>query len=92
VVEWGEGKVEDLSDARLQVVIGRTLGEERGHAEGTQATDGTEGAAAGPDAEPDAESDAEPGAEPADGDDTREVTVIGIGPRWAGQDLAPLVL
>lgn len=26
VVEWGEGKVEELSEARLQVVISRTLG------------------------------------------------------------------
>jgi tRNA threonylcarbamoyladenosine biosynthesis protein TsaE len=84
VVEWGEGKVEDLSDARLQVVIGRTLGEERGHAGSAQGAQGTEGAGAG--------ADAGPGGEPADGDDTREVTVIGIGPRWAGQDLAPLVL
>src|SRR5882757_10558699 len=27
VVEWGDGKVEDLSDARLHVVISRTVGE-----------------------------------------------------------------
>jgi tRNA threonylcarbamoyladenosine biosynthesis protein TsaE len=26
VVEWGEGKVEELSEARLQVVIERTVG------------------------------------------------------------------
>jgi tRNA threonylcarbamoyladenosine biosynthesis protein TsaE len=47
VVEWGEGKVEDLSDARLQVVIGRTLGTERhvrpvDEAAGTTAGDGAE--------------------------------------------------
>jgi tRNA threonylcarbamoyladenosine biosynthesis protein TsaE len=58
VVEWGEGKVEDLSDARLQVVIGRELG-------------------GGPDT----------GAGP---DGLREVTVTGIGPRWAVADLSVL--
>jgi tRNA threonylcarbamoyladenosine biosynthesis protein TsaE len=55
VVEWGEGKVEELSEARLQVVIERTVG-----------------------STPDAD------------DDARVVTVSGIGPRWAGTDLAPL--
>lgn len=30
VVEWGEGKVEELSDARLQVVIERGVGESAG--------------------------------------------------------------
>lgn len=58
VVEWGDGKVEELSEARLQVVIARTVG-----------------AAADED---------------GDGDDVREVTVTGIGPRWTGQDLTPL--
>jgi tRNA threonylcarbamoyladenosine biosynthesis protein TsaE len=78
VVEWGEGKVEDLSDARLQVVIGRTIGEERDRAAG------------GP--PPGADPDDGSAREQASADDTREVTVIGIGPRWAGQDLTPLVL
>lgn len=58
VVEWGEGKVEDLSEARLQVVIGRSVG-------------------GGPD-------------EPSGENDVREVTVTGIGPRWAGEDLTGL--
>lgn len=58
VVEWGEGKVEELSEARLQVVIGRRVG-----GAGTPDTAGDEGA-----------------------DDVREVTVTGIGPRWAGAD------
>lgn len=58
VVEWGEGKVEELSEARLQVVITRSVGE--AYAEG------------------------------ADGDDVREVTVTGVGPRWIGQDLSGL--
>ncbi|WP_328468152.1 tRNA (adenosine(37)-N6)-threonylcarbamoyltransferase complex ATPase subunit type 1 TsaE [Streptomyces sp. NBC_00448] len=77
VVEWGEGKVEDLSDARLQVVIGRTIGEERDHAAGGEP--------------PHPGPDDALGSEPEGADDTREVTVIGIGPRWVGQDLTPLV-
>jgi tRNA threonylcarbamoyladenosine biosynthesis protein TsaE len=49
VVEWGEGKAEQLSDARLDVMIERL-------------------------SDPD--------------DDTRTVTLIGVGARWAGIDLA----
>lgn len=49
VVEWGEGKAEQLSDNRLDVVIQRS-------------------------SDPD--------------DDTRTVTLSGVGPRWAGIDLA----
>jgi tRNA threonylcarbamoyladenosine biosynthesis protein TsaE len=49
VVEWGEGKAEQLSDARLAVVIQRS-------------------------SDPD--------------DETRTVTLTGVGPRWAGIDLA----
>src|SRR5664279_2521715 len=49
VVEWGEGKAEQLSDSRLDVVIVRS-------------------------------SDPE--------DETRTVTLTGIGSRWAGIDLA----
>lgn len=49
VVEWGEGKAEQLSDARLDVVIERS-------------------------------SDPE--------DETRTVTLTGVGSRWAGIDLA----
>ncbi|MEW2066979.1 tRNA (adenosine(37)-N6)-threonylcarbamoyltransferase complex ATPase subunit type 1 TsaE [Streptomyces sp. NPDC007346] len=46
VVEWGDGKVEELSEDRLRVLIDRATGD----------TD----------------------------DDRREVTLVGIGPRWAG--------
>ena len=49
VVEWGEGKAEQLSDARLDVVIERS-------------------------------SDPE--------DETRTVTLTGVGSRWAGVDLS----
>jgi tRNA threonylcarbamoyladenosine biosynthesis protein TsaE len=55
VVEWGEGKVEELSEDRLQVVIERALGDR---------------------------------TEQAEDHDAREVSVTGIGPRWAGTDLS----
>lgn len=65
VVEWGEGKVEELSEDRLHVVIGRA-----------------EGA-------PSAEGPASPPLdEAAAADDVREVTVTGVGSRWAGTDLS----
>jgi len=53
-VEWGEGKVEELSEDRLHVVIERTVGAE------------------------------------AEESDVRGVAVIGVGPRWADEDLASL--
>lgn len=68
VVEWGEGKVEELSEARLQVVIARTVG-------GAETGGGVGGAGLG-----------DGGA----ADDVREVTVTGVGARWAGADLAGL--
>ncbi|WP_078987303.1 tRNA (adenosine(37)-N6)-threonylcarbamoyltransferase complex ATPase subunit type 1 TsaE [Streptomyces sp. XY332] len=56
VVEWGDGKVEELSEDRLHVVIARAVGHEEVL------------------------------------DDVREVSVRGIGPRWAGPGaLAALV-
>ncbi|MFC8825126.1 tRNA (adenosine(37)-N6)-threonylcarbamoyltransferase complex ATPase subunit type 1 TsaE [Streptomyces sp. NPDC057137] len=59
VVEWGDGKVEELSDDRLHVVIDRVVGA------------------------------VDPLA--VDEDDRREVTLTGIGARWADADLASLV-
>ncbi|MFE0099649.1 tRNA (adenosine(37)-N6)-threonylcarbamoyltransferase complex ATPase subunit type 1 TsaE [Streptomyces sp. NPDC059009] len=52
VVEWGDGKVEELSDDRLHVVIDRAVGDTT--------------------------------------DEVREVTLTGIGGRWAGADLDSL--
>ncbi|MEU4177191.1 tRNA (adenosine(37)-N6)-threonylcarbamoyltransferase complex ATPase subunit type 1 TsaE [Streptomyces sp. NPDC026589] len=46
VVEWGDGKVEELADDRLRVLIDRATGDT--------------------------------------GDERREVTLVGIGKRWAG--------
>ncbi|MEU4890806.1 tRNA (adenosine(37)-N6)-threonylcarbamoyltransferase complex ATPase subunit type 1 TsaE [Streptomyces sp. NPDC044780] len=61
-VEWGEGKVEGLSEDRLHVVIQRTVGSDPAVTD-TMA---------------------------ADVDDVRDVVVTGVGPRWAGEDLASL--
>ncbi|MFF3639745.1 tRNA (adenosine(37)-N6)-threonylcarbamoyltransferase complex ATPase subunit type 1 TsaE [Streptomyces sp. NPDC002564] len=52
VVEWGDGKVEELSDDRLHVVIDRAVGDTT--------------------------------------DEVREVTLTGLGQRWADADLAAL--
>ncbi|MGW5865964.1 tRNA (adenosine(37)-N6)-threonylcarbamoyltransferase complex ATPase subunit type 1 TsaE [Streptomyces sp. NPDC055239] len=52
VVEWGDGKVEELSDDRLRVVIDRTVGDTT--------------------------------------DEVREVTLTGLGARWAEADLTLL--
>lgn len=59
VVEWGDGKVEDLSEDRLHVVIDRVVG----------SGDGVDPLA-------------------VDRDDRREVSLTGIGARWADADLA----
>ncbi|UNO41379.1 tRNA (adenosine(37)-N6)-threonylcarbamoyltransferase complex ATPase subunit type 1 TsaE [Streptomyces sp. MST-110588] len=77
VVEWGEGKVEELSEDRLHVVIARAVG-----------ADAAPGGAQ--DAAPGAVRAAADGDEVADGDDVREVTVTGVGPRWADADLTAL--
>ncbi|GAB2722581.1 tRNA (adenosine(37)-N6)-threonylcarbamoyltransferase complex ATPase subunit type 1 TsaE [Streptomyces bullii] len=52
VVEWGEGKVEELTEERLQVVIHRAVGDTT--------------------------------------DEVRQVTLTGLGERWAGADLSVL--
>lgn len=69
LVEWGEGKVEELSEDRLHVRIERSLG--------TGPGGGTAGGAV-------------PGAGGAEADDVRQVTVTGVGGRWAGEDLTAL--
>ncbi|KWT61417.1 tRNA threonylcarbamoyladenosine biosynthesis protein TsaE [Streptomyces albus subsp. albus] len=67
VVEWGEDKVEGLSEDRLHLVIERTVG-----ADAPGLPDG-------------AHSDVV-----TDEDDVREVTVRGVGARWADVDLTVL--
>jgi tRNA threonylcarbamoyladenosine biosynthesis protein TsaE len=82
VVEWGDGKVEDLSDARLHVSIARTLGDVPKDDGGAARTPG---GGAGEGADESAWELAEGGE-----DDVREVTVTGVGPRWATEDLTSL--
>nr|WP_283249792.1 tRNA (adenosine(37)-N6)-threonylcarbamoyltransferase complex ATPase subunit type 1 TsaE [Streptomyces sp. TS71-3] len=66
VVEWGEGRVEELSEERLHVVIDRSTGGAGGAGgAGGEAVDGTV-------------------------DEVREVTLVGVGPRWAGAPLGDL--
>lgn len=57
VVEWGEDKVEELSEDRLAMRIERPVG----------------------------------GDPVDDGDEPRTVTLVGVGPRWSGVDLAAAV-
>ncbi|WP_340558788.1 tRNA (adenosine(37)-N6)-threonylcarbamoyltransferase complex ATPase subunit type 1 TsaE [Streptomyces sp. GSL17-111] len=74
VVEWGEGKVEELTEDRLHVVIDRTLGTD------VPEPQSAEGAAEG------AGDGADDGAV-----DVREVTLTGVGSRWADVDLSAVV-
>lgn len=79
VVEWGEGKVEELTDDRLQIVIHRTVG-------GAASTDRAPAThAETPATEADAETDGG-----VDADEVRRLTVTGIGPRWSAVDLGVL--
>nr|WP_243761071.1 tRNA (adenosine(37)-N6)-threonylcarbamoyltransferase complex ATPase subunit type 1 TsaE [Streptomyces sp. YIM 98790] len=76
VVEWGEGRVEELSEDRLHVAIHRPLG----------GADGPEpGIAAG------AVNGNGNGTAAGDEPEVRTVTLVGVGERWADQDLSSLV-
>ncbi|MFW6695608.1 tRNA (adenosine(37)-N6)-threonylcarbamoyltransferase complex ATPase subunit type 1 TsaE [Streptomyces sp. MAR4 CNX-425] len=74
VVEWGEGKVEELAEDRLHVVIERRTG-------GAPAAEA-------PDADDDPDDGADP--DDADAADVRHVTLTGVGDRWAHGALAAL--
>lgn len=85
VVEWGEGRVEELSEDRLHVVIERSTG---------VPTDG-DGAHGGPEeGEPGragaSETDEADEAGEVESHDARTVTVTGVGERWTGVDLSVL--
>ena len=79
VVEWGRGRVEHLSDSRLEVELHRTLG----------------GAAASAETPETPETPAETGASPVldfdtdDDDEPRTVVIRGFGPRWAEAPTLP---
>lgn len=77
VVEWGEGRVEELSDDRLHVVIERATG---------AATSGAgDGSASG--REPVTAGEVTDVAEESD---PRRVSLTGLGARWVDTDLAAL--
>ena len=84
VVEWGRGRVEHLSDSRLEVELHRT----RGGAEGTGAAGMP--AAADPAGAP--REGADPGVldfDTDDDDEPRTVVIRGFGPRWAEAPALP---
>ena len=76
LVEWGEGKVEALSDDRLEIAIARPRG----------------GLDAEPGSDPGADAGiARAVTDLAGADDGRRtITVTALGPRWAGADLNAL--
>ena len=80
VVEWGEGRVEELAEDRLHVVIERALGSREGTPPGTPS------APTGPTSEAvsteSAQNDAADGTDGADG--VRRLRIAGVGARWAG--------
>lgn len=69
VVEWGLGKVEHLSDSRLEISIDRDLG--------ARDRDGAPNLAS---VLADLEAETETGE-----DETRTITIRAFGPRWSGQ-------
>ena len=80
VVEWGRGRVEHLSDSRLEVELHRP----RGGAAGISAAAGAPRAAA--------EVAAVPGVldfDTDDDDEPRTVVIRGFGPRWAEAPALP---
>ena len=80
VVEWGRGRVEHLSDSRLEVELHRSLG--GSSLGGSSPANGTPGSGSPGVLDFDVEDDDEP----------RTIIIRGFGPRWADQPvLAPAV-
>lgn len=80
VVEWGRGRVEHLSDSRLEVELHRSLG---GSSPGSsQPANGTPGSSSPGVLDFDAEDDDEP----------RTIIIRGFGPRWADQPVLDLAV
>lgn len=78
-VEWGRGRVEHLSDSRLEVDLVRSLG---GNAPDSNTRDG---------ATPDADTPAADALDfdTGDGDEPRTVVIRGFGPRWVHPPVLP---
>lgn len=85
VVEWGRGRVEHLSESRLEVDLVRSLGGAPG-APGGPAAPG-DGSAAAPDT-----ATLAPGTldfDTEDDDEPRTIVIRGFGPRWVGPPVLP---
>lgn len=86
VVEWGRGRVEHLSDSRLEVELHRTRG-------GAAGMPGVAHPAGAPGADADAAADPGAGAvldfDTDDDDEPRTVVIRGFGPRWAEAPALP---
>jgi tRNA threonylcarbamoyladenosine biosynthesis protein TsaE len=80
VVEWGEGKVDDLAEDRLLVRISRPTGADLRDAAPATATGGS-----------DTDGSGGSDTDGSDTDEPRTVTITGVGARWAGVDLGVLV-
>ena len=76
VVEWGRGRVEHLSDSRLEVELHRTRG---GAAASAQTPETPAETGASPVLDFDTDDDDEP----------RTVVIRGFGPRWAEAPTLP---
>ncbi|MET1064919.1 MAG: tRNA (adenosine(37)-N6)-threonylcarbamoyltransferase complex ATPase subunit type 1 TsaE [Arthrobacter sp.] len=87
VVEWGRGRVEHLSESRLEVDLVRSLGggvhsPEESHFPDTD----------GPENAPAAEAAQDPAVldfDTDDDDEPRTIVIRGFGPRWTGAPVLP---
>jgi tRNA threonylcarbamoyladenosine biosynthesis protein TsaE len=87
VVEWGRGRVEHLSDSRLEVELHRP----RGGAAPVAARDAAEHSAGNTAPAPAGEA-AVLDFDTGDDDEPRTVVIRGFGPRWADRPLLPAAL
>jgi tRNA threonylcarbamoyladenosine biosynthesis protein TsaE len=87
VVEWGEGRVEELSEDRLHVVIERETGGGGGSGPDSGSVPGS-----GSRSDTDSAYGSGEGAGQGTGapEDVRTVTLTGVGERWRGVDLSVL--
>lgn len=83
VVEWGEGKVEELAENRLHIALDRAVGgaDPAPHGGAPADAEGAQGEGAQGEG---------PEGRGMEGDEPRTVTLTPFGPRWAGVDLAAL--
>lgn len=85
VVEWGEGKVEELTEDRLQIRIDRAVGDASGPSPAPGAAQGSASPEGPGDGSAVSDDLADPGA-----DDVRRVRLTAHGARWSQADLRAL--